>query len=84
MAAADIAFTASRRTRKPFVYSLPIIGGIAREWTEGDADFPLYLIVALVSIWGISIVTWGLPALFLPAVFFSPVMLFILVMISRG
>lgn len=81
MAAVDLA---SMPKRKPFVYSLPILGGIAREWSEGDADFPLYLILALASVWGISIFTWGLPALFLPAVFFSPVMLFILVMISRG
>ena len=81
MAAIDLA---ALPPRKPFVYRLPILGPIAREWSEGDRDFPLYLILALVSIWGLAIFTWGLPALFLPAVFFSPVMLVILVLISRG
>ena len=81
MAVAELPYS---RPRKPFVYRLPILGPIAREWTEGDRDFPLYLILALVSIWGLAIFSWGLPALFLPAVFFSPVMLVILVLISRG
>ncbi|MCB1361448.1 MAG: hypothetical protein H6899_07900 [Rhodobacter sp.] len=68
----------------PAVYRLPIFGAIAREWAEGDADFPLYLILALVSLWGIAIFTWGLPALYLPAVVASPLMILVLVAISRG
>lgn len=79
MASADIALA-----RRPAVYRLPILGAIAREWAEGDADFPLYLILALVSVWGLAIVTWGLPALYLPAVFASPLMIVVLVAISRG
>ncbi|GAB4266913.1 MAG: hypothetical protein Kow0013_16400 [Pararhodobacter sp.] len=68
----------------PLVYRVPILGAILREWAEGDADYPLYLVVALVSIWGLAIMTWGLPALYLPAVAFSPVMLLILVLLTRG
>ena len=70
--------------RTPFAYRLPILGAIAREWAEGDADFPLYLVLALVSLWGIAIFNWGLPALYLPAVVASPLMILMLVAISRG
>jgi hypothetical protein len=68
----------------PLIYRVPLLGAILREWAEGDDDYPMYLVVALVSIWGIAIMTWGLPALYLPAVFFSPVMLLILVLLTRG
>jgi hypothetical protein len=68
----------------PLIYRVPLLGAVLREWAEGDADYPLYLVVALVSIWGIAIMTWGLPALYLPAVAFSPIMLMILVLLTRG
>ncbi|MCB1405294.1 MAG: hypothetical protein KDK01_03305 [Rhodobacteraceae bacterium] len=70
--------------RSPLVYRLPILGAIARELAEGDADFPLYLILALVSAWGCAIVLWGLPALALPAVALAPMILVLLVAITRG
>lgn len=82
MAAVDI--TLVRPSRTPFAYRLPILGAIAREWTEGDPDFPLYLILALVSIWGMAILFFGLPALYLPAVVAAPLMVVMLILISRG
>jgi hypothetical protein len=81
MASADASL---HSTRTPFAYRLPIFGAIAREWTEGDADFPLYLILVLVSVWGMAIFFFGLPALYLPAVVASPLMVAMLVLISRG
>ncbi len=77
MASADMPTT-------PFAYRLPILGAIAREWAEGDADYPLYLILALVSVWGIAITLFGLPALYLPAVVAAPLMIVVLIAISRG
>lgn len=68
----------------PLAYRLPLLGAIAREWAEGDDDFPLYLVLALVSIWGIAIVFYGLPALYLPAVVAAPLMILVLIGISRG
>ena len=79
-----MALADPQTTARPLSWRLPILGPILREWTEGDVDFPLYLILALVSIWGIAILTWGLPALYLPAVAASPLMLLVLVAISRG
>ncbi|PTW98851.1 hypothetical protein [Pararhodobacter aggregans] len=81
MASADIAVPNARRS---FAYRLPILGAMAREWTDGDPDFPLYVILALVSIWGIAITLFGLPALYLPAVVAAPLMVVMLVLITRG
>ncbi|MCW1404183.1 hypothetical protein [Pararhodobacter zhoushanensis] len=79
MASADLSYTPA-----PAVYRVPLLGAIARELAEGDADYPLYLILALVSIWGLAIFFFGLPALYLPAVVASPLMVVVLVAISRG
>lgn len=71
-------------TRSPLFYRVPLFGPVARELAQGDADYPLYLIIALVAIWGIAISLFGLPALYLPAVVASPLMIVVLVAISRG
>jgi hypothetical protein len=44
----------------------------------------MMLVIAVVSLWGIAIMTWGLPALYLPAVAFVPVMFTILILITQG
>lgn len=68
----------------PLVYRFPLLGGIAREWAEGDPDFPFYLIVALLSAWACAVMIWGLPALVLPALVATPSMLVVIVLLSRG
>lgn len=71
-------------TRTPIVYRIPVLGAIAREWAEGDADFPFFLILAFVLAWACAVMIWGLPALVLPAVALAPAMLAMLVLITRG
>lgn len=68
----------------PFVYRLPLLGAIAREWAEGNAEFPFYLLLALLSGWGCAVLLWGLPALYLPAVAATPLVLLVLVLLTRG
>jgi hypothetical protein len=68
----------------PFVYRIPVLGAIAREWAEGDKDFPLMLVFALVSVWALAVVFWGLPALYLTAVALVPLMGVLLVLITLG
>lgn len=65
-------------------HRVPIFGAIAHELSHRSVHFPLYVILVVLVVWGIAIALWGLPALFLPAVVFSPIMLGILVMIGRG
>lgn len=68
----------------PLVYRIPVIGAIARECAEGDADFPLMLVFALVSAWAVAVALWGLPALYLTALAIVPVMGVLLVLITLG
>lgn len=49
-----------------------------------DENFPLYAIAVLMLGWGAAIATWGLPALYLPAVVAAGLMLGVLVAITRG
>ncbi|MEZ5750773.1 MAG: hypothetical protein R3D60_02020 [Paracoccaceae bacterium] len=52
---------------------------------DSDApNWPLFVAVVLLAIWGAAIATFGLPALYLPAVIASPLMLVLLVGITRG
>lgn len=69
--------------RPSLVRRLPVLGPLARELAEGDADFPLILIVALLSAWGCAFMLWGLPALVLPALVAAPLMMLVLVLITR-
>lgn len=70
-------------TRRTF-YRIPVIGWIARDLAEGDPDNIWYLLTALISLWIIAVGTWGLPALYLPAVALSPLILVALVALTRG
>ncbi len=70
--------------RTPFVYRLPVIGALAREWAEGHPDFPYFLLLAFVSAWACAVAIWGLPALVITAVGLVPLMFVMLVLITRG
>lgn len=72
------------RKRESLVRRIPVLGAIARELADGDADFPLYLLAAVLSAWGCAIVLWGLIALVMPALVAAPLMLVMLVLITRG
>jgi len=76
--------TYSPRSRAPFIRRLPLLGPIARELAEGDADYPLYLLAALLSAWGCAVMVWGLPALVIPALLAAPLVMAVLVLITRG
>lgn len=70
--------------RRPLIRRLPILGPIARELAEGDTDYPLYLVAAALALWGCAFMIWGLPALVLPAVVASVLVLVLLVLVTRG
>lgn len=65
-------------------YAIPVLGWIARDVAEGDRENIWYALVILASLWVMAIMTWGLPALYLPAVFAAPAFLLLLVLITRG
>mgnify|MGYP001349946590 CR=1 FL=1 len=69
---------------QPLIRRIPLLGPIARELADGDADYPFYLLAALLSAWGCAFMFWGLPALVMPALVAAPLMLVVLVLITRG
>lgn len=73
-----------RRAPVPLIYRIPLIGALAREWAEGDPDFPLVFAVTLILVWACAVAIWGLPALYLPAVAAVPVMFVFLILITLG
>ncbi|MFC7703941.1 hypothetical protein ACFQXB_07015 [Plastorhodobacter daqingensis] len=67
----------------PWYYRIPVFGWIARDLNR-EEDSIWYLLVAILSLWAIAVMTWGLPALYLPAVMAAPVCLLLLVLVSLG
>lgn len=82
---ADITSTPSQPgVLMRIILSLPVIGWIAKDLLHGDKDNIWYLLVAVLSLWAVTVMTWGVPALYLPAVCFVPVMFVVLLLITRG
>ncbi|MDY6859051.1 MAG: hypothetical protein SWN98_06910 [Pseudomonadota bacterium] len=46
--------------------------------------FTYFLVAAAVALWGLSFATWGVPGLYIPAVAAVPVMMVLLLWITRG
>lgn len=65
-------------------YKIPLIGWIARDVAEGDESNIYFALIAFVSLWGISVLTFGLPGLYLPALALVPVCFIMLIWISLG
>jgi hypothetical protein len=57
---------------------------MAKDAAHGDAEDWGYTALAIFSMWGCSILLFGLPGLYIPAVMMVPVMFLILILISRG
>lgn len=66
------------------ILAMPVIGRMTRELLYGDKDNIWYLLLTLVSLWGIAILQWGLLGLFLPALAMVPVVFVILMLITVG
>lgn len=74
----------STQVLKRAFYAIPVLGWIARDVIEGDRENIWYAVFLLAALWVIAIMTWGLPALYLPAVLLAPLCLLMLVLITRG
>ncbi|GLP85971.1 hypothetical protein [Tritonibacter mobilis] len=71
-------------TFERIIFRVPVLGRIWKEVSYGDEGNIYYAIVTFISLWGISIMLFGLPGLYLPALALVPVMWIILILISRG
>lgn len=66
------------------IHAVPVVGRIAREVTEGDADNKYYLAVTLLTLWILAGMAWGMPAIVLPFLMAVPACLLMLVVMTRG
>jgi hypothetical protein len=65
-------------------HRIPIAGRMARE-VETDFEGTIgYVLLTILSLIGIAVMTWGLPALGLIALGFVPVMFFLIILITWG
>lgn len=76
--------TVSRPLWLRVFYAVPVIGWMARDVMEGDRANLYFLLVTLVSLWGISTLTWGIPGFYIPALASVPVVFVVLLLITRG
>lgn len=65
-------------------YAVPVIGWIARDVIEGDADNKWYLAAIMLTALVLSVATWGPAALVLLALTAVPVCMLTLVALTRG
>lgn len=66
------------------LFAVPFVGRISKEVAYGEAENFVYALISLVSLWGCSILLFGIPGLYLPALALVPVMFLLLILISRG
>lgn len=65
-------------------FLVPVIGWIARDLVYGAKDTIWYALVAFVSFWMSAILLFGLPGLYIPALFLVPLVFGGLILITRG
>lgn len=65
-------------------FAVPVIGWIARDLVLGDKDNIWYALAMVVSLWGISGLTYGVPGLYLPALALVPIVFLVLLIITWG
>ncbi len=75
-------------TRPPLsqriLFSIPILGWILKDVMYGDSDNIYYFLLAIISLWGIAILQFGLLGLMIPALALVPVVFLTLILITRG
>jgi hypothetical protein len=74
--------------RPPFwlrlFYLVPVFGWIARDTAEKGEENLYYGAGLIVSLWGISVMLFGVPGLYIPALIMVPMVFALLLAISWG
>ena len=66
------------------LFSIPILGWMLKDVMHGDSDNIYFFLLAIVSLWGIAILQFGLLGLMIPALVLVPVVFLTLIVITRG
>ncbi len=81
---ADASITPRLPFWKRLFFAVPVIGWVARDVEEGGPENLYYAVALFVMLWILSVVLFGLPGLYVPAVLMVPGLWFVLILISRG
>ncbi len=65
-------------------FAIPLFGWMAREVAYGDEENLFWAAIALIAMWGCSIMLFGVPGLYIPALMIVPVMWVLLVLMAWG
>ncbi|MFA7416466.1 MAG: hypothetical protein WC048_18510 [Rhizobium sp.] len=66
------------------IYHVPVFGWMLKEAVSGPTTAKVLFILNLLLVWLLAIVTFGYPAIILPALTAVPTMFVILIMITKG
>lgn len=66
------------------VYRVPVLGWMLKEAVQGPATAKVLFVLNLLMIWLLAILTFGYPAIILPALVAVPLMFVLLVLITMG
>lgn len=76
--------TIQSTARRPWYFSIPVLGWIAHDLTYGTKDNILYFLVILLTLVVLAVKTWGLVALAMIALATVPVIFATLILITLG
>ncbi len=66
------------------IYHVPVFGWMLKEAVQGPTTAKVLFILNLLLLWLLAIVTFGYPAIILPALTAVPVMFVLLILITKG
>ncbi|QGG92050.1 hypothetical protein GH983_16905 [Agrobacterium sp. MA01] len=66
------------------IYRVPLFGWMLREAIYGPTTAKVLFVVNLLLLWLLAIVTFGYPAIILPALAAVPTMFVVLLLITKG
>lgn len=66
------------------IYHVPVFGWMLKEAVTGPTTAKVLFIVNLLLIWLLAIITFGYPAIIIPALAAVPTMFVILILIMKG
>jgi hypothetical protein len=71
-------------TMRSMIYRVPLFGWMVKEAVHGPTTAKVLFVLNLLMAWLLAILTFGYPAIILPALTAVPVMFVVLILITKG
>lgn len=66
------------------IYRVPLFGWMLKEAIQGPTTAKVLFVVNVLLLWILAIVTFGYPAIIIPALSAVPIMFVLLILITKG